>query len=61
MALISRDLLLIYILVVGKSVAHYFSPLHDHTCEGGVSLLPVDVDECSHKGKNKLLGLSSLA
>ena len=61
MALISSDLLLIYILMVGKSVACYFSPLHDYTYEGGGCPLPVDVDGCSHKGENKLLGLSSLA
>lgn len=27
--------------MVRKSVAHCFSPLHDHTCEGGGCPLPV--------------------
>lgn len=31
------------------------------SCECGGCLLSMGVDECSHKGKNKLLGLSSLA
>lgn len=46
--------------MVGKSAARYFSTLHDYACEGGGCPLPVAVDGCAHKGKNKLLVLSTL-
>lgn len=55
MALTSGDLLLIYIFTVGKFVACSFFPLHAY--KGGGCLLSVGVLVCSHKGKNKLIGL----
>lgn len=51
----------IYILMVGKIVAHYFSPLHDHTYGSGCCPLHMDMGGCSDKRKNKLLGLPSSA
>lgn len=44
----------IYILMAGKIVAHYFSPLHVHTYQSDCYPLHMDMDGCSDKWKNKL-------